>query len=245
MNSSTEGKGYRTIKDFYPFMCYKDSMLPNFAAKIAQIYRPEAYKNLMNRGYDVEVINWRGHYDRFYALDYDQVTNEDYDLSFIEGKIVLMGYMGEYLGGRDLEDIFFTPMNHKIAGRSYPDTYGVVVHANVISMILNGNYVYQMPSWIRNILILIIAYLNVSLFLYVAEKRKIYYDLITKTIQLVEVAIFMYLIIYFMLEQHVKVHLTLLFAAILLSGDLTELYAGSLKPIAVKYLTKFGLLKPN
>jgi hypothetical protein len=45
-----------------------------------------------------------------------------------------------------------------------------------------------------------------------------------------------------MLDYHLKVHLTLLFVAILLSGDLTELYAASLKPMAVKYLVRFGVL---
>jgi len=48
-----------------------------------------------------------------------------------------------------------------------------------------------------------------------------------------------------MLDFHVKVHLSLLFAAILISGDLTELYAGSLRPMTVKYLTRFGILKPK
>lgn len=245
VNAASEGHGYRTVKEFKPFLCHADSSYPAFPVRIAELFNPEAAKVLKQRGYESEYINWRGHYDKFYALDYHQVTNPDYDLSFIKDKIVLMGYIGPNLGERDLQDIFFTPMNHKIAGRSYPDTYGVVIHANVISMILSGKYIYQMPDWIQNLLILIIAYLNVALFLYVAEKRKIYYDLITKSLQLVEVGIFMYLIVYFMLEHHIKVHLTLLFAAILLSGDLTELYAGSLKPIAVKYLTKFGFLKPK
>jgi hypothetical protein len=121
----------------------------------------------------------------------------------------------------------------------------VVVHANVISMILHENYIEQMPDWIRNLLILVICYLNVALFLYVAKKYKIYYDLITKSLQIVEVVVFMYVVVHFMLEMKLKVHLTLLFAAILLSGDLTELYAGSLKPIVVKYLTRFGILKPK
>ncbi|MGB0404499.1 MAG: CHASE2 domain-containing protein [Salibacteraceae bacterium] len=242
VNSATKGTGFRTVKEVYPYGCLKDTVFPNFTTKIVELFDPEAYKKLNERSYDSEVINWRGHYDKFYALDWDDVLHEKYDLSFVKDKIILMGYIGMELGQRDLEDIFFTPQNHKIAGRSYPDTYGVVVHANTISMMLHDNYIYQMPDWLRNLLIIVITYLNVSVFLYVAKTRKIYYDLITKTFQLIEVGIFMYLIIYFMLEHKIKVHLTLLFAAILLSGDLTELYAGSLKPIVLKYLSKFGLI---
>lgn len=243
VDASHEKAGFRTVKDFRPFHCLQDTMFPNFTAKIVQLFDPEAYETLKNRTYETETINWRGHYDKFYAIDHYQAIDPNFDMSFIKDKIVIMGYIGPYLSGRDLEDIFFTPQNHKIAGRSYPDTYGVVIHANVVSMILHENYIYQMPDWLRNVLIILITYLNVCLFLYVADKHKIYYDFITKTFQLIEVAIFMYLIVYFMLEHKVKVHLTLLFAAILLSGDLTELYAGSLRPMVVSYLTKFGVLK--
>ena len=110
-------------------------------------------------------------------------------------------------------------------------------------MILHENYISQLPLWATYLLIGILTYLNICLFLYVAEHKKMYYDLITKGIQIVEVVFLMYLIVIFMLHYQMKVHLTLLFVAILLSGDLTELYAASLKPMTIKYLTRFGILK--
>ncbi len=243
VEAASEGAGYRTIKGFFPSLCVKDSAYPNFSASVVKIFDPEAFETLQKRKYENEIINWRGHYDKFYALDYDDVLNEKFDLSFIEGKIILMGYIGKSLGERDLIDIFFTPLNHRVAGRSYPDTYGVVVHANIISMMLHENYIEQLPLWGTCLLIAILTYLNISLFLYVAEHKKMYYDLITKGIQLLEVVILMYLIVVFMLDYQLKVHLTPLFVAILLSGDLTELYSASLKPMAIKYLTQFGLIK--
>jgi len=243
VDAANSGEGYRTVKGFLPEVCLNDSVYPNFSASIVKIFNPDAYNDLQTREYENEVINWRGHYDKFYALDHDDVLNEKYDLSFIKGKIVLMGYIGQSLGERDLVDIFYTPQNHRVAGRSYPDTYGVVVHANIISMILHENYISQLPLWATYLLIGILTYLNICLFLYVAEHKKMYYDLITKGIQIVEVVFLMYLIVIFMLHYQMKVHLTLLFVAILLSGDLTELYAASLKPMTIKYLTRFGILK--
>jgi CHASE2 domain-containing sensor protein len=245
VEASNAGAGYRTVKGFFPSLCVSDSSYPNFSASVVKIFDPEAYAKLQSRKHENEVINWRGHYDKFYALDYDDVLNEKFDLSFIKGKIVLMGYIGQSLGERDLVDIFFTPQNHRVAGRSYPDTYGVVVHANIISMILHENYISQLPIWATYILIAILTYLNISLFLYVAEHKKMYYDLITKGIQILEVIILMYLIVVFMLDYHMKVHLTLLFVAILLSGDLTELYAASLKPMTLKYLSRLGIIEPK
>lgn len=243
--AATSGEGFRTIKEFFPFLCTQDSVHPNFSSKIVELFDKAAYERLKSRNYDTEIINWRGHYDKFYALDADHVLDEKFDLSFIKDKIVVMGYMGVPLGNYDLIDIFYTPLNHRPAGRAYPDTYGVVVHANIISMILEGNFIYQLPKWAANMLLLIIAYLNVALFLYVAETRKMYYDLITKSLQIVEIMFLMFFIVILMLKFNTKVHFSLVFAAIFISGDLTELYAGSLKPMTVSYLTKFGLLKPE
>ncbi|MCB0480162.1 MAG: CHASE2 domain-containing protein [Flavobacteriales bacterium] len=245
VDASSSGEGFRTIKSFYPFLCTQDSIYPNFSSKIVEIYNKDAYDRLVKRGNETEIINWRGHYTKFYALDAHHVLNETFEPSIIKDKIVLMGYMGTTLGEYDLIDIFYTPLNHRPAGRAYPDTYGVVVHANIISMILEGNYIFTLPKWATNLILLIMAYLNVSLFLYVAEKRKMYYDLITKSLQITEIMLLMFLIVVLMLKFQTKVHFSLVFAAILISGDLTELYAGSLKPMAVSYLTKFGILKPK
>lgn len=46
-----------------------------------------------------------------------------------------------------------------------------------------------------------------------------------------------------MLKFQIKIHLTFALEALALSGDLTELYARSLRPITEKYLLKFGLIK--
>ncbi|UTW63507.1 CHASE2 domain-containing protein [bacterium SCSIO 12741] len=238
--ASSGTQGFRTVKKFSPVECLGDSSYPNFSTKIAQLYDPEAYEKLIKRGNEEEVINWRGHYSNFYALDAEDVMNEKYDLSFIKGKIVLMGYMGVPMGNYDLVDIFYTPQNHRVAGRSYPDTYGVVVHANIISMILHGNYLHEAPEWVNWVLIFIIVYLNICFFIFVAEHKKIYYDLITKSVQILEMMLLMFLIVILMLKFEFKFHLSTLIVAIFFSGDFTELYMGSLKPITLKLLRKLG-----
>ena len=68
------------------------------------------------------------------------------DLSFIKDKIVLLGFMGINLNDKTFEDIFFTPLNERYAGKSFPDMYGVVIQANIISMILNKKYINTMPQ---------------------------------------------------------------------------------------------------
>ncbi len=243
--TSSKGKGFRTVKSFYPFQCLKDTMYPNFSTKLVQLANPEAYQRLIEREHFVETINWTGNFRKFMAFDAHQILGEIGDLSVMKNKIVLLGYIGQQLGDRDLVDIFYTPQNPRVAGRAYPDTYGVVVHANIISMIMDGKYIHRTPEWIVRLIQFIIVYLNVALFLYVADKRKMYYDLITKSIQLVELALFMGLIVMLMLRFQIKINLTMVLVGVALSGDLTELYAGSLQPMGEKYLRKFGLIKPK
>lgn len=235
--AAAEGKGFRTVKEFYPYFCVADTLYPNFTVKVASFFDPAAIERLNSRGNQEEYINWRGRYNKFLALDWDDVLEEKYPLDFIKGKIVLMGYLGKRLGEYDLVDIFYTPQNKRVAGRSYPDTYGVTVHANVISMILHGNYLHNLPDWAAYLIIFLVTYLNVSIFIYIGEKRRTMYDLYTKAFQLFEIALFMFVIVILMLKFSMKVHLSFLFAAIALSGDLTEVYIGSLKPW---FLEKFG-----
>ncbi len=39
-----------------------------------------------------------------------------------------------------IDDLHFTPLNEIVSGKSFPDMYGVVIHANILSMILSGKY---------------------------------------------------------------------------------------------------------
>ena len=80
------------------------------------------------------------------------------------------------------------------------------MHANIISMIMDKKYIHQTPEWMTMLLLVVITYLNVALFLFIADKRKMYFDLITKTIQLVEIALFMGVIVMLMLKFQIKIH---------------------------------------
>ena len=243
--SSASGEGFRTIKEFYPFQYLgsTDSLYLNFSTKIVELANPEAYEYLKSRGYFKETVNWTENYRKLTAFGAHQVLGEIGYLSVMKDKIVILDYIGLQLGARDLVDIFYTPQNPIFAGIAYPDTYEVIVHANIISMIMDKKYIHQTPEWLTLLIMVVIAYLNVSLFLFIADRRKIYYDLITKSIQLVEIAFFMGVIVLLMLKFQIKIHLTFFLITLALSAYLTELYAGSLRPITEKYLLKIGLIK--
>lgn len=242
--------GFRTVRSFVPSFVVNDTLVPNFTAKIISLYDSSAYRDLMKRQNHLESIKWKGDYRKFFHLDYNQVLEEQFDPSIIKDKIVLFCYIGEYVGDKDSYiDKFFTPMNERPAGRTYPDMYGIVVHANVISMILNRDYIYEVPDWLEMILSVLIVYFNVALFLWVAHRFKYLYDLITKPFQILELIVLLFISVLLLLNFQIKVNLTIALIAIAFSGDLTELYYGSVKGLAQRQIqrvrNKYGAKRAN
>ncbi len=134
------GASSKTIRSFRPYSKVKNNIVSAFALRIVEMYDMDSYKILLSRSNDEEVINYRGNIDKFITLDTD-ILYRNYNLNFLKDKIVLLGFLGNSLTEKTLEDIYFTPLNEVYAGRSYPDMYGVTIHANIISMINNQNYI--------------------------------------------------------------------------------------------------------
>lgn len=242
--------GFLTIRKFVPKAKLGDSTMINFVSKIVQIYDSSKYATLMERRNIEEIINWRGNISppaepmdaKFMALDVQDVLQENFDGSLIKDKILLFGFMGRDLKDKyHFEDKFYTPLNESSAGRAYPDMYGVVVHANTVSMILNEKYINYFPAYLNALIAFILCYLNVAIFLWIADTAKVYYDLITKTLQIVESIILLFIVVVMMNKFALKVEFTFALIAVLLSGDLTELYAGSVRDLFLRGLKKVGL----
>jgi len=199
---------------------------PCFAVKVAEAYDPEAAKAFQKRDNEIEHIYFKGNLDKFTKLDVEDVLQERFTPDLIKDKIVIMGYMGNgYTDYYFDEDKFYTPLNEKMVGRGVPDMYGVVVHANIISMILDGQYINQMPEWLGMLIGLLLCYLNVCLFTYILGNPKLspYYGL-TKVIQLLEILVLVGISIYCFANFYYMVDFTLAVLAIILAGDLTEIF---------------------
>ena len=78
-----------------------------FAVKLASFMSPEKTKTFLDRGNEVEVINYRGNVldygatkfgTKYYALDVYDVFNSNFTPDIIDGKIVIFAFLGEYLG---------------------------------------------------------------------------------------------------------------------------------------------------
>ncbi|MBL0764871.1 CHASE2 domain-containing protein [Marivirga atlantica] len=234
----------KTNRVFNPVLPYKsDSSQMAFAVKIASIYAPEKAEKFLARNNEVEYINYKGNSlgsqsnfaTTFFALDVHDVFQENFVPEMIEGKIVLFGFLGRFFGDRyNIEDKYFTPLNKKYAGRGEPDMYGVVIHANIISMILDEDYVGTISNELQILIAILLCYLNVVAFMWVYYRLPAWYDGITKLAQLIELILIVGLIIYAYHLYDWILDLTIAMAAVALVGDSLEVYNGVVKNIFTK-----------
>lgn len=243
----TEGRDvFKTARECIPKDMVADTLVYSFPTLLAHIYDSNAVKKYLSRNKDTEIINFEGNVDMrqegvssnskttFFALDAQQVLLEEFEPDVIKDKIVIMGYMGPNFNESDWKDKFFTPLNINYVGKTYPDMYGVVVHANIVSMILRGEFIDEMNSTLNLILSLILIFLNVWFLTFCFHVLKDWYDGGSNIITLVFVALLMFMVVYVFDKFNYKIDVSFLMVTTFLSGNLVEIYQGLLK---MSYIT--------
>jgi len=86
----------------------------------------------------------------YIQMDIDKFVRDSsiYDSAYFKNKIVLIGFCGETPNSFSMNDRYFTPLNQQYTGRSLPDMFGVVIHANIISMLLEKSFINEVPHFI-------------------------------------------------------------------------------------------------
>lgn len=219
---------YKSCRSFSPKELVNGKTELAFPVRIAQVYNPAITDKFFQRNKKYEIINYRGNYytGAFYALDVEDIFDPERDLSFIKDKIVLMGFMGENFSSRTLEDKLYTPLNENYVGKAHPDMYGVVIHANSISMILGEDYINEVSDFLEICMAVLLCLFNVVLFSYIMQSQKLssWYDSITIVVQLLEAFLIMYIVVALFNLFNLKINLTLALAAVLLSSNALEIY---------------------
>lgn len=229
-----------------------------FSVRIAMLYDSAKAVRFLLRNKEEEIINFRGNAEipdvkistqrekmestaefhvLCYALDWRQLFNGEYLPSMFEDKIVIIGFLGDYLGDPSWSDKFFTPLNSKVAGRANPDMFGAVVHANIVAMILNEDYVNEIPEWLQYLIAFVICFANVYLLHWVDKRFPIWFDALQVIIQILEIIFISVLIVFVFAWFNFKLDLTLTIAATALIGPCFDIYK-SLENTIVKRLQK-------
>lgn len=224
-----------------------------FSVQLAMLYDSVKTKKFLSRNKYSEIINYRGNIvdwhgagnfaGRYMVLDYDQAMDTSaFAHSMLKDKIVLLGFLGSDLRDTSWDDKFFTPLNKAYAGKSRPDMYGIVVHANIISMILNEDYINELEEWQTYLIAFIIVFFNVALLIKISERIPLWFDVLTLLVQLAQVAILGLLMVQFFNWYSFKLNLTVTLAGVALVGTCFELYTTFLK-VLISFMAELGFRK--
>lgn len=216
-----------------------------FGVQIAMHYDSAKALKFLARNNDEELINFRGNIEvlrlrganskinetgatnfktMFYVVDYDQLLNGEVLPELFKDNIVIMGYLGDYLGDPAWEDKFFTPLNKKVAGRANPDMFGPVVHANAVAMILNEDYVDEIPEWLQYAVAFIVGLLTVMIFFLIDDKLPHWFDALSVLVQLLEVLLISAFIVQAFAWWSLKLELSVAIGISALVGPTYDIY---------------------
>ena len=227
------GEERGVIRYFSPFETWKDAAESSFSSAIVKQASPSAYKKLLDRSNEAEFINYSRTTDQYFVVDYSEVITNKTDTGLFRDKIVLVGYIGE--SPDDIEDKHFTPLNEKFTGKSIPDMNGVIIHANIISMILSGKYINKVPTWLSFLISVVFTWVFVAYTIKFFLEKALWFHLIMKCIQLLLTIIFVYLGIVIRSSAGISVSFSLLIIAIILAVDVLYFYDALAKWLHRRY----------
>ena len=195
---------------------------------------------MLSRGNDFEPINYIGNFEKFFFMEAQDILSEDADASLVNDKIVILGSFKALSSSILLQDVFFTTLNKEYSGKTYPDMYGTVIQANIISMILNNNFISFMPPWLSIVIAFIITYLNMLLFTIFTAKFKKWCGLLSLGVFVVESFVILLITIYGFHIFDYEIKLTFTIFSIAISVVLYEIYIASLKPLTKELYLNFS-----
>lgn len=248
----------KQCRSFVPKYKINDEEQYAFAVQMCMMFDSAKTKRFLERNKDEEIINYRGNIEiqdirlksirqketsttryplMFYAVDADQLLNEEVLPDLFNNTIVIVGFMGSYFGDPSWNDKYFTPLNKKVAGRANPDMFGVVVHANIVAMILNEDYVNELAEWMKFAIAFVVCFLTVLLFITIDYKLPLWFDALSILIQILLLIFVSGFMVFFFAAFEFKLDLGLTMAASALVGPSYDIYKGFQNQIR-KWLTK-------
>lgn len=247
----------KTCRRFNPLMVLTNGdTVYAFSTMIARLYDSAKFQKLIDRQKESEVINFRGNVPDVYGASaeefagrymyletYQALDTNTFLTSIIKDKIVLFGFMGESMDDTSWDDKFITPLNKNFAGKTRPDMYGIVLHANIISMILNEDYVDELDTWQQVAIAFIVCYLNVMLFFWITRRIPHWFDGLSLLVQLIQIVICTVLMMYVLTWGNFKLDLTITLAALALVGTCFELYINVVKRLFLVFINRKRLTR--
>lgn len=204
ISSDADDMSTRSIRSFAPVWDLNGKEVFAFSVEISRLVDPSKTSRFLERDNEEEIINYKGNVsvkgseyksgvEYFKTLEYEDIFRRNFDTTLIKDKIIMLGYFGDYLLDNRTDEMFYSPLNRVAIGRSLPDMYGMVVHANIISMILREDYINRISPVNASLLSLIIVFLNSMLFVWLYQRNTVWYDALTLLIPALQIVTLAYL----------------------------------------------------
>ncbi|APY11155.1 hypothetical protein BWZ22_07820 [Seonamhaeicola sp. S2-3] len=169
-------------------------------------------------------INYFGNLDAFLTFDIDELLDLESSIPSIKNAIVLFGYLGTPTGNAfDIEDKHFTPLNKTFVGKSTPDMFGVLIHANIIKMLTTNSFISKVPKFLIYILAFISTFFIIMLGMKLYKKSELLYDIIIKAIQLIISIALLYLAL-LLLKQSIYIYITPILVLTVFGLEMIDFY---------------------
>lgn len=216
-----------------------------FSVRVAWEYDSVKTKKFLARNNDEELINFKRNMEvrqlrlnslkndetastnfgtQYYVVDVNDMLEGNVLPELFKNNIVMMGFLGDYLGDPSWDDKFFTPLNKVVGGRANPDMFGLIVHANVVSMILDEDYINTIADWAKYMIAFFMCFLTVALFILIDKNLPAWFDALSVTIQLLEVLLISSIIIGAFTTWNLKLDLTVAIAVSALVGPSYDIF---------------------
>jgi CHASE2 domain-containing sensor protein len=216
---------FASVRSYEPFeKDWKKVLYSSFSSEIVRLYDSTAFKRLKKRGNSRTLINYTKNQNKIPIIQMDQLMTDNFDSSWVKDRILLFGYIAPENNPEDITDKFFTPMNPKWYGKSWPDMHGIIVHANIISMALDDNYIKKLPLWLNWLIAIVVCWLHMSFFIRYYLESHIWFHLVAKILQVASAIFFVWLGIYLFDKYRLKVDFKMSLLVIVLAVDVIYFY---------------------
>ena len=256
-SGSSKQEDVKVARTLFPRRNVKNKTELAFSVHMALVYDSVKTKKFLVRDNEEEIINFRGNirvwevppgipqnkeleaanFTIYFVVDFEDVLSGNVSPELFKDKIVVIGYLGDFLGDSAYEDKFFTPINENPYGKSNADMFSPVIQANIISMILDEDYINVLPDDREVLFALLTCIFHVALLLYIGKKFPNWFELIS--IGLIIFQLFLYswlrinLFIVFGLKSNLVATITTLAFATISINLCKELYHLSYKKLPV------------
>lgn len=218
-----------SVRTYFPFkQDEKDHniIIPSFTSTLLKEYDKEAYRRIEDKIDKETIISYSRTLTekkkQYLVIEPDALMMNMVDSSAFKNKIALLAYVND--NPNDIEDKKFTPMNEKYYGKTTPDMNGIIVHANILSMALENNFIKKFPWWGNWLLAIIVCWLHMSFFIHYYLESHIWFHLAAKIAQVLSAIFFVWLGIEMYNSYHMKVNMKYSLITIVMAVDVIYFY---------------------